>query len=75
MCTQKANYDGRQARMAVYSGLSKRHDAITPFAQDMDMPCMLSGQSPALLAAAASSAVISRLMLLRVAAINRLLYH
>jgi len=35
MCMYKANYDCRQARMAVYSDLSKHHDAIrlTPRAQ------------------------------------------
>jgi len=55
-----------------HSGLLKHRDAITPRTQDMDM---LFAQSPALLAAAASSAVISRPMLLRVAAINRSLYH
>jgi len=71
MCTQKANYDGKQAHM---TSLSKNSDAIIPCAQDMDMPCMLSAQSPALLAAAASSAIISRLTLLRVADISRSLY-
>ena len=65
---------GRQARMTLYSGLSKHRDAITPRAQNMDMPCMLSAQLPALLAAAASSAVISRPTLLRVTAISRSLY-
>ena len=72
-----ANYDGRhwQAHMALYSGLSEHPDAITSHAQDMDMPCMLSAQSPALLAAAASSAVSSRQTLLQVAAISRSLYH
>ena len=74
MCTQKANYDGKQAHVALYSSLSKNSDAIIPCAQDMDMPCMLSAQSPALLAAAASSAIISRLTLLRVADISRSLY-
>jgi len=42
MCPKKANYDGRQARMALYSGPSKLCDAITPRAQDIDMTVPLS---------------------------------